>query len=450
MKTLFLGILKSFILIILLTVFLSTVIEFLSIKKELPRLLTEVRTRNIAHILGAAYTQKKGWDTLSDEILWMEEDNIYQDNIPSIRIIIRDSDGKTLFNSFSQLLETRESPLIEGGSVPVMDYTNSEIVGSVTAYIDKNYLDRETIDYIISLLYPRILQGVISILIAIIIASLLSRRITRPITALTIAAEGISMKEEASPLPVESKDELGRMSESFNRMTRSLERQRKLRKRLVGDVSHEILTPLHHIRLEARGMLDGITLPTQGSPRIIEEVDQMKNLIHDLEWLAETDSGDFNLKMEILPLDPIISKEVESWKLKGIVEGKNIILLNLPPVMTLISVDPLRFSQALGNLIENALKYGHEKSSVEITCFLEGDFIVISVKDHGRGIDPEDQPYLFERFYRSDTARTPNKGGRGLGLSIVKQIMESHGGKVWFISQINFGSTFFISFPIRN
>ncbi|MCK5674356.1 MAG: HAMP domain-containing histidine kinase, partial [Spirochaetales bacterium] len=251
-------------------------------------------------------------------------------------------------------------------------------------------------------------------------------------------------------LPVESKDELGRMSESFNRMISSLEAQKKLRKRLISDLSHEILTPLNLIRLEARGLLDEITLPLQGASRIIEEVDQMKHLIEDLDWLAETDSGEYKLKRQMLSIGPLISKEVENWILKGALEGKKVHLIDLPKELPLLYVDPIRFSQALGNLIENSLKYSYKKSSVEINCSLEDDRAVISVIDKGSGIAPEDEPYLFERFYRADPARTPQNGGRGLGLAIVKQIIELHGGQVWFTSIKNEGSTFSISLPFNN
>jgi len=450
MKTLFFEILKSFILIILLTIFLSTAIEFLSTKEELPGLLTEVRTKNIAHFLGAAYTRGKGWDTLTDEIVWIEQDKVYSSNIPSMRIIVRNNEGKTLYNSFSQLSLTNDSPLVEGVSYPVMDFSTGEIAGTITAYIEKNYLERETGDYIISLLIPRLLQGGITILVALIAASLLSRRITKPITALTNAAEVISTEEESPLLPVETIDELGRMSESFNRMIHSLETQKKLRKRLISDISHEILTPLNLIRLEARGLLDGITLPLKGAPLIIEEVDQMKHLIEDLDWLAETDSGEYKLKRQILDIGPLISKEVKNWTLKGNLEGKKVHLADLPKELQLLNIDPVRFSQALGNLIENALKYSYEKSLVEISCSIEGDLTVISVKDEGKGIAPEDKPYLFERFYRVDPARTPHKGGRGLGLAIVKQIIELHGGQVWFTSIKNKETTFFISLATLN
>ena len=445
MKTLFFGILKSFILIILLTIFLSTAIEFLSTREELPGLLTEVRTKNIANFLGAAYTREKGWDTLSDEILWIEQDQAYSNNIPSMRIIVRNNKGKTLYNSFSLIPISNDFPLIEGDSFPILDFNTGETAGTITAYIEKNYLERETREYIISLLRPRLIQGGITILIALIAASLLSRRITKPITALTNAAEVISTEEVSPLLPVETKDELGRMSESFNRMIHSLEAQTNLRKRLISDISHEILTPLNLIRLEARGLLDGITLPLQGAPIIIEEVDQMKHLIEDLDWLAETDSGEYKLKRQMLDIRTLICKEVKNWTLKGKLEGKKVHLLNLPKELPLLYVDPTRFSQALGNLIENALKYSYEKSLVEINCLIESDRTVISVKDRGSGIAPEDKPYLFERFYRVDPVRTPHKGGRGLGLAIVKRIIELHGGQVWFTSIKNKETTFFIS-----
>ena len=449
MKTLFYRILNSFILIILFTTLLSTSIEFLSTKNELPKLLTEVRTKNIAHILGASYTQGKGWSSLQDSILWIEQENIKQNSNPSIRIIIRDREGKTLYNSFTQLSLKSDSPLIEGGSVPILDFKTGGKIGTVTAYIDKNYLKKETVDYILSILKPRLIGGGITILIAFFAASLLSRSITKPITALTNAAEEISLNEDSPPLPVNSQNELGRMSESFNRMVHSMERQKELRKRLINDVTHEILTPLNHIRLEARGLLDEITIPKEGAVQIINKVDYMKDLIQDLDWLAETDSGEYKLKKENFHLDTLIKKEVKNWSLKVDATRKNIVLINLPLDMPFFYGDPLRLSQALGNLIENALKYSLKGSQIKISCVIERNMAVISVTNQGEGISDKDKLNLFERFYQADTARTPGTGGRGLGLAIVKQIIELHNGRVWFTSIKNLETTFFISLPLQ-
>lgn len=447
MKTLYVRILSAFILIILLTILLSTIIEYLSVRNELPRLLTEVRTKNIAHSLGASYTQGNGWGNLSDTLKWLEEEHIQGESVPSLRIIVRDKEGKTLYNSFSQLSLKSDAPLIEGGSIPVVNFETGEKVGSVTAYVDKNYLIKETVDYIVSILNPRLLGGGITVLIALLAAAILSGGITRPITALTSAAEEISLKESTEPLPVASRDELGRMSESFNRMIHSLENQRELRKRLINDVSHEILTPLNHIRLESRGLLDGITLPAEGAAQIISKVDYLKNIIADLDWLAETDSGEYKLKLEKTNLGNIISSEVASWSLKGKAEGKELVLRPCPEDLPPFYLDPLRIRQALGNIIENALKYSSQNSPIEVSCFMENNNAVISVTNRGKGISEKDKPNLFERFYRADTVRTPGESGRGLGLAIVKQIIELHGGRVWFSSKPGGETIFSFNLP---
>ncbi len=447
MKTLYVRILNAFILIIVLTIVLSTLVEFISVRKELPRLLTEVRTKNIAHSLGASYTQGEGWGNLTDTIKWLEEENIKDRNIPSIRIIVRDKEGKTLFNSFSQLSLKSDAPLIEGGSIPVLNFKTGETVGSVTAYIDKNYLKKETLDYIVSIVTPRLLGGGMTVLLALIAAAILSGGIARPITALTRAAEELSLKERTEPLPVASRDELGRMSESFNRMIHSLENQRELRKRLISDVSHEILTPLNHIRLEARGLLDGISTTTDGAAQIIAKVDYLKNVIADLDWLAETDSGEYKLKLEKTNLWKLILSEVAAWGLKTEEEGKTIILKKSSEDLPPFNLDPIRIRQALGNIIENALKYSSQNSPIEVSCFMESDTAVISVTNQGIGIGENDKPNIFERFYRADTARTPGKSGRGLGLAIVKQIIELHGGRVWFNSEPGGETIFSFSLP---
>ncbi len=450
MKTIYFRILNAFILIILLTILLSAIIEYLSVRNELPRLLTEVRTKNIAHSLGALYTQENGWGNLSDTLKWLEEEHVQKESIPSLRIIVRDKDGRTLYNSFSQLSLKSDAPLIEGGSIPVVDFETGEKVGSVTAYVDKNYLTKETFDYIISILNPRLLGGGITVLIALLAAAILSRGITKPIAALTSAAEEISLKESIDPLPVTSRDELGRMSESFNRMIKSLENQRELRKRLINDVSHEILTPLNHIRLEARGLMDGISLPSEGAAQIITKVDYLKKIISDLDWLAETDSGEYKLKLEKTNLRSIVESEAAAWSIKGKAAGKKIILGDLSEDLGQVWLDPHRIRQALGNIMENALKYSSESSAVKVSCIRENSNAVIAVTNEGKGIADSDVPYVFERFYRADTVRTPGESGRGLGLSIVKQIVELHGGSIWFSSKPEGETTFYISLPVKN
>ena len=443
-KTIFRRLLSAFIFIIILSVLLSTAIEYMITKSELPRLLTEIRTRDISQLLSTAYTKDKGWENLNQNIKKMDID---ENSDSSLRIVIRNSNGKTLFNSFSDLVQLKRVPLIVGNTIPIYDLDSLEPVGNVTIYISREYLERETGKYIFSIFKTRILQGLISIIVLLFLAAFLSRRISNPIIALTRAAKSIAQSGETSLLSVKSSDELGQLSDAFNKMVLSLQTQRDLRKRLISDLSHEINTPLSVIRLESTSLKNYMISSEIASERIIEEIDKLSNLVHDLDWLAETDAGEFKLKRESCSIGNLLSDEVERWQLKADLAKISLDLLPLPSDLPIMYIDILRISQVLGNLIDNGLKYTPENGKLSVECRVEKEWVKISVSDNGSGIADKDLPYLFERFYRVNHPGMGDKGGRGLGLSIVKQIVELHGGEIRVESSEGIGSRFYFSLP---
>jgi signal transduction histidine kinase len=447
--SIFYKILFSFIIIIVFTVFLSTTIEYISSKSELPRLLTDIRSNNLAETLSAVYTRDQGWGMLRQEIVRLNSlDKINPPDKFLMRVVVKDSDNKTLYNSFADLTQSGNAPLIEGESVDIYDYSVFKAVGKVTVYISQAYLEEETGEYILDLFKPRMVQGLITILLALLVAAYFSHRITIPIKALTKATKVISDSGDSQILPVNSCDELGQMSESFNQMVRSLQIQRELRKRLISDVSHDINTPLNIIRLEAKGLSDGITTSDEAVEHIIEEVDTLSNLIHDLDWLAETDSGQFKLKLGIYSLYDTVKAEIERWRLKAYSSDIKLTIHSFPSGLPLVQMDVLRISQVLGNLLENSFKYTPPGGIINLSCRVENEEALISIRDSGPGIASDELPYIFERFVRIEKSRERSKGGRGLGLSIVKQIVELHKGRVWVESEINHGTCFHFTLPL--
>jgi two-component system sensor histidine kinase BaeS len=254
---------------------------------------------------------------------------------------------------------------------------------------------------------------------------------------------------------VKSSDELGQMSASFNQMMTALQTQQDLRKRLIDDVAHELNTPLSVIRLEAKGLRDEIQTPADAADHIIEEVDTLRDLVHDLNWLAETDSGALQLKMASHSLGRLLTTEVERWQLQAQVADVKLALLPLPPDLPSIQLDAVRMSQALGNLIQNGLQHTPAGGRVTVRCRVEDgwvetartEFVEVAVCDTGSGIAAEELPFVFERFFRTDPSRQRDTGGRGLGLSIVKQIIETHQGQVWAESELGEGSCFRFRLP---
>ena len=208
------------------------------------------------------------------------------------------------------------------------------------------------------------------------------------------------------------------MSAAFNRMTSTLETQRELRRRLINDVSHELNTPLSVILLEAKGLHDGLQT-TLRAPRehIIKEVDRLRGLVTDLDWLAETDHGELKLSLEATPVHDLLTAEANRWQPQS--QARQVELsLQASADLPDMELDRMRMSQALGNVIGNAIHCTEAGGSIVIRARVQGDeALAISVTDDGIGIDAADLPHIFDRFYRTDQSRSRGIGGTGLGLA---------------------------------
>ena len=220
------------------------------------------------------------------------------------------------------------------------------------------------------------------------------------------------------------------MSAAFNQMTTALQTQRDLRKRLLNDISHELNTPLSVIRLEAHGLRNGLQTPARTADHIIQEVQLLRNLARDLNWLAETESDELRLTVEPYPLQQLLTAEVERWQPQA--QSQQITLsLQLLPDLPVLDLDRMRMSQALGNVIHNALQHTAAGGLVTVAATMKmGGSVGISVTDDGAGIDAADLPHIFNRLYRADQSRNRRTGGMGLGLTIARAIVEAHNGMI--------------------
>ena len=220
------------------------------------------------------------------------------------------------------------------------------------------------------------------------------------------------------------------MSAAFNRMTSALEAQRELRRRLINDVSHELNTPLSVILLEAKGMRDGLQTSESASDHIIKEVERLRGLVTDLDWLAETDQGELRLTLETSSVRELLAAEVDRWQPQA--QAREVELsLQVSDDLPDMDLDRMRMSQALGNVVSNAINCTEAGGNVVIGASLEGnEMLTLSVTDDGIGIDAADLAHVFDRFYRTDQSRSRGIGGTGLGLAITRAIVEAHGGTI--------------------
>lgn len=239
-------------------------------------------------------------------------------------------------------------------------------------------------------------------------------------------------------------DEIGVLARSINQTFERLERLFQTQQRLLADVSHELRTPLTTIQ----GNLDLMARMGLGDPELMdiiqEEVERMTRLVGDLLLLARADAGGLPLIKTKVELDSLIFEVYRQAEILG-KESVSVTLTALDPVCVMGDMD--RLKQLFLNLASNAIKYTPEGGHVWISLAKEGSWAIVEVADTGIGIPEEDIPYIFDRFYRVDKARSRGLGGTGLGLSIVKWIAQTHGGDVSVSSKVGEGSRFIVSLP---
>ncbi len=284
---------------------------------------------------------------------------------------------------------------------------------------------------------------------AVIVSTFVTRRIVKPIKEMQTASRYIAAGNYDERVEVVGEDELADLAQSFNQMAHTLSQTEKRRRQLIGDVAHELRTPLSSLKSVLEGLVDGV-LPADSSTfgDAQREVSRLQRLVHDLEELSKAEAGELPMEMALTIPDVFIDTAVTRLTLQY--EDKNVQLhTNLPDNLPAIHVDQERMTQVMLNLLGNALQYTPAGGQVTVTVHTEAQQLIISVQDTGIGIPAESLPHLFERFYRVDKSRSRTGGGSGIGLTISKHIVEAHNGRLTATSPgINQGSTFTIVLPI--
>ncbi len=284
--------------------------------------------------------------------------------------------------------------------------------------------------------------------IALLLGGLFLRQVIAPLRRLDEAARRLAHGDLSQRVPVHARDELGRLAETFNEMAARLQRSEELRRRMIQDIAHELRTPLTVIQGNLQAILDGVFEPTPETiASIHEESLLLSRLIHDLRELSLAEAGELPLHKQRVDLREVVRRAATAVQPR--LEAKGVELrLELPEEPLPAEIDPQRIRQVLLNLLSNAERYTPEGGRIALRAERRGGEIRVSVSDSGPGIPPEDLPYVFERFWRGDKARTRSSGGTGLGLAIAKQLVEAHGGKIEVESAPGRGATFMFTLPL--
>lgn len=304
--------------------------------------------------------------------------------------------------------------------------------------------------------------SILAMVVAAAGGTFVARTTLRPIDEITGTARRIGRTQHlAERIAIEDRgDEVSRLADTFNEMLARLDRLFQTQQRLIADVSHELRTPLTTIRgnldLLKRGAIDDPELRDEALHEIESEVDRMSRMVGDLLLLAQADAG-LNLQRVPVELDTLL---LEVFRQGQIIAQGHVELRLGHEDQVLVLGDADRLRQLLLNLVDNAIKYTPAGGKVTISLFCNDDappahdirtastrWVRIDVSDTGIGIAPEDLPYVFDRFFRSDRARTRKVGGSGLGLSIAQWIAEAHDGVITVVSEPGHGSTFTLWLP---
>jgi len=259
---------------------------------------------------------------------------------------------------------------------------------------------------------------------------LLTRKVLQPLSRMADVTREVASGNYAARVQVDSGDEIGQLGDAFNRMANSLERVEQLRKAMVADVAHELRTPLTNVRGYLEALSDGVLPPSPETFAILQqEILRLVRLAEDLLQLAKADAARAHLRRQAVALPALVDEVLEPYRLRFHDKG-------IAPQVCVaagaegVTADRDKLVQMVGNLAENACQYTPDGGQVTFHLERVPEGVRLTVANSGNGIAVEDLPFVFERFYRADKSRSRELGGAGIGLAIVKELAEAHGGAV--------------------
>lgn len=272
---------------------------------------------------------------------------------------------------------------------------------------------------------------------AVMFTYIISKRITRPLKTLNNAAKSIALGDYEKRVELDVQNEIGELGETFNYMTDAIERHESARSSFLANVAHELRTPMTTITGFVEGIMDG-TIPGEKHEQylqiVLDESKRLSRLVNDLMDMNKLEQGKFNLEMREFDINEMIRLHI--IKMEKRITDKNINLtVNFESDSLRVMADKDSIQRVLINLVDNAIKFTQEGGFIDIRTGLANGKAFVTIQNSGQGVDAEDIKHIFDRFYKSDKSRSLDKTGMGLGLYIVKSIVQAHREKIWAESE---------------
>lgn len=293
---------------------------------------------------------------------------------------------------------------------------------------------------------------VILISVALVVGLWVYRSIAVPLVKLKKTTQNIKEGNLDFVLDVEGKDEFSELCQDFEEMRRRLKESteeksliEKENRELISNISHDLKTPITAVKGYVEGIMDGVADTPEKMDRYVRTIynktNEMDHLINELTFYSKIDTNRIPYTFSKLNVEDYFEDCSEEVGLELETRGIELVYANYVEKDVMVIADGEQIRRVIHNIISNAIKYMDKpKGIIQIRIKDVGDFIQIEIEDNGKGIGPKDLPYIFDRFYRTDVSRNSSKGGSGIGLSIVKKILEDHGGKVWATSRLGIGT----------
>lgn len=397
------------------------------------------REEQILNILGDIYQENRGWPSEPTR-LGMGRGNFignlhYVANLKGDTVLftgqfLRNRNQTPHLRERSILVHNQKVGTAYFGSNPVQDYLANQ-----------NKFFRNTINR--SIVFSIFFTSIISILIAYFLA----KNFSAPLTEMSQIAKNMATGNLDSRVHNLPPDERGELGQSLNQLAERLKQVEELRKKMTADVAHDLRTPLATVHSHLEGMIDKvIPASSENLDSLLDEVKRLSGLVQDLQEIALTDSAVHQFKIEQIDLNQLLLNLVRN--LTPLYQKKQVNLIFDSTQTVYIDSDHDALVKIFDNLLSNAYKYTPSGKQVTVSLTPKNDRVTVSIIDSGIGIDAQDLPYIFERFYRTDKSRNRESGGFGLGLTIVKELSEALGGYVTVTSIPETGSTFTVTLPI--
>ena len=278
------------------------------------------------------------------------------------------------------------------------------------------------------------------------------RSIAVPLVKLKKATKNIKEGNLDFVLEVEGNDEFSQLCQDFEEMRKRLKESTeekilmdKENKELISNISHDLKTPITAVKGYVEGIMDGVADTPEKMDRYVRTIynktTEMDHLINELTFYSKIDTNRIPYTFSKLNVEDYFSDCAEELGLEMETKGIELVYANYVEKDVQVIADGEQIRRVIHNIVSNAIKYMEKpKGIIQLRVKDVGDFIQVEIEDNGKGIAAKDLPYIFDRFYRTDVSRNSSKGGSGIGLSIVKKIMEDHGGKVWATSRLGIGT----------